>query len=237
MLRASVALFGLILLSVNPASAQTGTVPQYPRFEVSAGLGVMSRGPGEASERALTSMDFHESYGGPSMTRPHLDGLFKMEIGVTRHRSIGFLSTRGVDSTRGVRDVPGKPHESLSVRHVVRTRAIVWSYRPNGWLSVGAGPAIHRRRFTIDPPDHAAVGVRSDRSLGAVAGVNVKTRRRDGLFVHALLQYRYAGSLQSDSVPVPLGSRRVVPRENVTWPSTKIPFSHRLMAMGIGFEL
>lgn len=220
--------------SANSANAQPA--PLYPRVELSVGLTGMSRGPGEGSEQALASMGFHEGYGSRGMTQTGIDGFWKVEIGLSDRRSLGILTTRTGNRTSGVGDIPGQRNVQISTDHVVVTRAMTWSYRPNGWISFGAGPALHRRRFAIDAPLGPDVGVRSERSLGAVAGVNVKWKREHGTFAHALWQYRYAGSFRSDSVAIPVGALNRAPEQAVPWPSTKIPFSHRMLGIGFGIE-
>lgn len=220
-------------LIAAPAVAQYA--PQYPMLELSAGITGMTRGPGKGSERAVTAMGFHEGYGNRGMTRTELDGFWKIEIGVSEHRTLGILTTRVANTTRGVRDTPSPGFGSVGVQHSVITRALMWSYRPNGWMSFGAGPALHTRRFAIDAPYGPNVGVHSKRTLGAVAGVNMKWKRENGTFAHGLWQYRYAGSLSSDDVAVPIGSRNGAV-ERVPWPATRIPFSHRMIGIGIGIE-
>lgn len=221
-------------LCARTAAAQPA--PLYPRVELSVGLTGMSRGPGEGSERALAAIGFHEGYGTRGMTQTGIDGFWKVEIGTSDRRSLGILTTRTANRTSGAGDVPGRDNVQISTDHVVVTRAISWSYRPNGWISFGAGPALHRRRFAIDAPQGPDVGVRSARALGAIAGVNVKWKREHGTFAHALWQYRYAGSFRSDSVAVPVGALNRAPQQSVQWPSTRIPFSHRMLGIGFGME-
>ena len=72
------------------------------------------------------------------------------------------------------------------------------------------------------------------RSLGAVAGVNLKWKRDGGGFAHALWQYRYGGSLKAEEVNVPVHGR--LPNQSIQWPSTRIPFSHRMIGIGFGVE-
>ena len=220
-------------LSASSASAQYA--PQYPLLEVSAGITGMTRGPGKGSERAIMAMGFHEGYGNRSMTTTELNGFWKIEIGVSEHRTLGMLTTRVANSTRGVREAPSAGFGSIGVQHSVITRAVTWSYRPNGWISFGAGPAVHVRRFAIDTPYGPDVGGQSKRALGAVAGVTMKWKRENGTFAHGLWQYRYAGSLSSDDVAVPMGIRNGVP-QHAQWPATRIAFSHRMIGIGIGIE-
>ena len=220
-------------LSASSAFAQYA--PQYPLLELSAGITGMTRGPGTGSERAVMAMGFHEGYGNRGMTSTELDGFWKIEIGVAEHRTLGILTTRVANSTRGVREIPAPGFGSIGVQHSVVTRAVTWSYRPNGWISFGAGPALHTRRFAIDAPYGPNVGVQSRRGLGAVAGVNVKWKRENGTFAHGLWQHRYAGSLFADDVAIPIASRNGV-LERAQWPATRIPFSHRMIGIGIGIE-
>ena len=210
--------------------------PQYPLLEMSVGIGGMSPGPGARSEAALRSIGFHEGYGNQGMTQTDLNGFWKIEIGVSERRTLGVLTTRVANRTRGQRDLPGAGSISLATQQAVVTRAVTWSYRPNGWVSLGAGPALHTRRFSIDAPVGPDVAPQSKRGLGAVAGVNVKWKRENGTFAHALWQYRYAGTLSSDTVSVPVSARAGVPLQKVQWPSTQIPFSHRMLGFGFGIE-
>lgn len=221
-----------VCLSANSVIAQP---PLHPRVELSVGLTGMSRGPGEGSERALAAIGFHEGCRTDAMTQTGIDGFWKVEIGTSDRGSVGLLTTRTANRTTGVGDVPGHGNVQLSTDHVVVTRAITWSYRPSGWLSFGAGPALHRRRHAIGTPQGPDVGVRSERTLGAVAGVNVKWKRERGTFAHALWQYRYAGSFRSDSVAIPIDPQGRAP-QSVQWPSTPIPFSHRMIGIGVGVE-
>src|SRR5688572_30747098 len=150
-------------------SAFAQYIPQYPVLELSAGITGMTRGPGKGSERAVSAMGFHEGYGNRRMTTTDLEGFWKIEIGVSEHRTLGILTTRVANSTRGVRETPNSGSGSVGVQHAVITRAVTWSYRPNGWISFGAGPALHTRRFAIDAPYGPNVGAQSKRALGAVA--------------------------------------------------------------------
>ena len=219
-------------LLARPAAAQPPPPPQYPRLEMSVGLTVMSPGPGRGTEDALTAMGLRGGYP-PSMTQSDIQGFWKIEIGTSERRTLGILKTRVGNRTSGSAEIPGLGHAQVSADHTVVTRAVTWSYRPNGWISVGAGPALHIRRFAIRGSG-PAVGVQSRRSLGAVAGVNLKWKREGGGFAHALWQYRYAGSLTADHVEVPVHGRTTV--QHVKWPSTRIPFSHRMIGIGFGLE-
>jgi hypothetical protein len=228
-------IFVLLFGCLGATSAFGQSPPAHPVIELSIGVTGMTRGPGRASENALAAMGFHNGYPNHAMTQTGLDGFWKLEIGVSERRSLGILTTRVANRTSGIRDIAGVPSTSIGVDHTVVTRAVTWSYRPNGWISVGAGPALHVRRFAIDASSGADVGVQSKRTLGAVAGVNVKWKRENGTFAHALWQYRYAGSLRSDTVTVPVSSGRPAP-QTVQWPSMKIPFSHRMVGIGLGIE-
>ena len=226
-------LLAVLFVSETPAAAQFRSGANQPSLELSFGFTTMSRGPGGGSERAMQAIGFHPGSGEQS-TRTSLDGFWKIEIGVSRHRSLGIMTTRVRNHTYGVRRDSGRT-ASIDTRHTVVTRAVTWSYRPSGWLSVGAGPALHKRRFAIrtDGPD---AGVRSERGLGAVAGINVKFKRDNGAFMHALWQYRYAGSLRSSAVELPLPQARGAAEEYVQWPARSIPFSHRMLGIGFGLE-
>lgn len=204
----------VVLGSAGSVSAQYG-VPYDPVLEMSMGFTLMSRGPGKGLERTLVAGGFRGDYNGQA-THSGVDGFWKVDVRVGQHRSLGIMKTRVHNSTGGVRQA-GRNHESLAANHTVVTRAVTWSYRPTGWLSVGAGPAIHHRRFTIRNGG-SPTEIRSERSLGAVAGINVKFKRENGAFMHALWQYRYAGSLRSESI------------------TAKIPFSHRMLGLGVGLE-
>lgn len=192
-------------LLAHPAAAQLPPPPQHPRLEMSVGLTSMSPGPGRGTADALTKMGLHGGYV-PSMTQSHIQGFWKVEIGTSERRTLGILKTRVTNRTSGAAEIPGGGHTHVSANHTVVTRAVTWSYRPNGWISVGAGPALHIRRFAIRGSG-PAVGVQSKRSLGAVAGVNLKWKREGGGFAHVLWQYRYAGSLTTDRVDVPVHGR------------------------------
>ena len=222
-----------VCLLAKSAAAQLPP-PQYPILEMSVGIGGMSPGPGARSESALRAIGFHEGYGNQGMTHTDLNGFWKIEIGVSERRTLGVLTTRVANRTRGVSEQPNGTSVSMATHQAVVTRAVTWSYRPNGWVSFGAGPALHIRRFAVDAPLGPDVAVQSKRGLGAVAGVNVKWKRESGTFAHALWQYRYAGSLSSESVSVPITARSGP--QSIQWPSTKISFSHRMIGIGIGVE-
>jgi hypothetical protein len=219
-------------LLANSAAAQLPPPPQYPRLEMSVGLTSMSPGPGTGTEDALTAMGLHGGYAS-SMTQSDIQGFWKIEIGTSERRSLGILKTRVANRTSGSAEIPGVGYAQVSAAHTVVTRAVTWSYRPNGWISVGAGPAVHVRRFAIRGTG-PAVGVQSKRSPGAVAGVNLKWKRDGGGFAHALWQYRYAGSLTARDVDVPVYGRSA--DQHVKWLSTRIPFSHRMIGIGFGVE-
>jgi hypothetical protein len=214
------------------AAAQLPPPPQYPRLEMSVGLTTMSQGPGAGTEQALTAIGFRQDYGA-RMTQSDIQGFWKIEIGTSDRRTLGIFKSRVANRTSGSADIPGQGYAHVSAHHTVVTRAVTWSYRPNGWISVGAGPAVHLRRLAIRGAG-AAVGVQSKRSLGAVAGVNLKWKRDGGGFAHALWQYRYAGSLTAGEVSVPVHGR--LPNQSVKLPSTRIPFSHRMVGIGFGVE-
>lgn len=221
----------IVCLLAKPAAAQLPP-SEHPRLEMSIGFTGMSRGPGEGAEQGLAAMGLHRS----GMTETGLEGFWKIEIGTSDRRSVGVLTTRVRNSSRGHGDVPGAGDVHISTAHVIVTRAVTYSYRPDGWLSFGAGPALHVRRFAINAPKGPHVGVQSKRSLGAVAGVNLKWKREGGTFAHALWQYRYAGSYRSDSAAVPVWTLNRAPEQSVQWPSTRIPFSHRMVGIGFGVE-
>jgi hypothetical protein len=221
-----------VCLLPKSAAAQLSPPPLYPRLEMSVGLTTMSQGPGAGTEQALAAMGFRQDYGA-GMTQSGIQGFWKIEIGTSDRRTLGILKTRVANRTSGSADIAGQGYAQVSANHIVVTRAVTWSYRPNGWISVGAGPALHVRRLAIRGAG-AAVGVQSKSSLGAVAGVNLKWKRDGGGFAHALWQYRYAGSLTADEVNVPVHGR--LPNQSVTLPSTRIPFSHRMVGIGFGVE-
>ena len=114
------------------------------------------------------------------MTYSDVEGFWKIEIGTSDRGSIGVLKSRVANRSNGHGVTSGAVNAQINTRQIVVTRAVTWSYRPNGWISVGAGPALHVRRFVMNAPG-LNVGVLSRRSLGAVAGVNVKWKRENGM--------------------------------------------------------
>ena len=98
-------------------------------------------------------------------------------------------------------------------------------------------------KIEIGTSDRRTLGIMktrvANRTSGSVdlsgqGGVNLKWKRDGGGFAHALWQYRYAGSLMADEVNVPVHGR--LPNQTIQWPSTRIPFSHRMIGIGFGVE-
>lgn len=249
------------LLTATPVAAQTRPVApvritiaeELPHVEVSAGVTTMGGGPGRDAEREMRILHLDD----PAArfrkktlpwTQPGI-GLFgQVHLAVTPHAMIGYVVSLTQQDTHGARTAPDPtPGVLIQSSYVdahqeVKTRAIVMSLRPNGWIKVGAGPAIHERTFEIGGPQSTAGSV-ADASLGWVANGELILHREPmtydhpPFFVKVVGQYRAAGSATGNAAVVPLGkSYAGADLGNVQWPQMPLRFSHWMVGIGFGLE-
>ncbi len=227
--------YGLALGVPALAQPPTPVSREMTHLEVSVGLGAVKGGPGPQVERELTRLGLDHRDG--QLKQPHTSwvdfppAFAQIHVGVKRHMMVGALiSTFGL-STVGRAEDGGVAH----VETEVMSRAVLVSFRPNSWLRVGAGPALHRR--TVEFP--LADRIRREQSLGFVAGGDMKIVRRPmssqhpPTFGYLTAQYRGAPALRAPATWLPVGSAgRAVP-----WPGQRVRTSHWIIGVGVGFEI
>lgn len=222
----------------GPALAQPPTLisREMPRVELSVGAGSIKGGPSPHIEREMTRLGLDQRDG--LLKRPHtslsefLPVFAQVQVGVARHAMVGALvSTFGHDTVG--RDAEGG---LAHVQTAVLSRALLVSYRPNPWIRIGAGPALHRR--TVEFP--LADRVTREQRLGWVAGGDVKIVRRPLSYEHPpafgylTAQYRGAPALRVPAGPLPVSG---FDRRSVPWPGQRVRTSHWLIGVGFGFEI
>jgi hypothetical protein len=220
-----------------PALAQPPTVMsrEMPRVELSVGLGSVRGGPGPQVERELTRLGLDHREG--QAKQPHTSwvdfppAFAQVHVGVKRHMMVGALmSTFGL-STVGRADDGSVAH----VQSEVRSRALMVSYRPNPWIRIGAGPALHRRTLELPRADL----VTREQRLGWVAGADLKIVRRPLSFQHPptfgylTAQYRGSPAVHAPAASLPVGSNG----RSVLWPGQRVRTSHWIIGVGVGFEI
>jgi hypothetical protein len=207
-----------------------------PRVEMSVGVTRLFGGPGGDVERALSrlGLDHDESLLKSPRTFPRdfLPVFAQLQVGVAEHAMVGVLISGFGISTVGQAADGGRAHVDSSIV----SRALLVSYRPNPWMKIGAGPALHRRTVELLGADGPA---RSQR-LGWLGSAEVKFARRPLSYAHPpsfgyiTAQYRGAPAL-----PVPAASLAVNGRERriVSWPAQRVRTSHWMIGVGFGFEI
>ena len=221
-----------------PALAQPPTLisREMPHVAMSVVRGSVRKGPAPQVERELTRLGLNQRDGlleWPQTSFMEFPPAFaQVHVGVRRHVVVGALASTFTNSTVG-RDADG----GLAHVHTgVVSRALLVSYRPNPWIRIGAGPALHRRLVEFPLADR----VTREQRLGWVAGGDVKIRRRPLSYAHPptfgylTAQYRGAPALRLPAGPLPLSG---LEKRSVSWPSQRVRTSHWLIGVGIGFEI
>jgi len=239
----------------QPRSSPVKISTELPHVELAAGLNAMWGGAGSDSVRQLRALHLDDhSPMFPRKTLPWTQsgfGLFgQVHVAVAHNAMVGYLVSRTQQDTHGVRTAidtaPGAPMYSSAVdaHEDIKTRALIVSFRPNAWIKVGAGPALHERAFDLFAAQRAVADVGPhDSALGWVASGELKFRRAPStddhppLFGHVVAQYRAAGSAVSDTAELSLGTTYGGTNlGSVTWPATSLRFSHWMVGVGIGLE-
>jgi hypothetical protein len=234
---------------------QVTVTNELPHLELSAGLTTMAGGAGSDSARQMRALDLDDRAARfprkmPPWSQPGL-GLFAQgHIAVAEHVTIGYLVSFTQQDTHGARTatdtVPGTLIYSsyVDAHEAVRTHAVIVSLRPNAWMRIGLGPAIHERTFELrtSAPEPIVVGPR-DGALGWVAAADLKFRRapvgdlQTPGFLHLVGQYAAAGSGVSGPAVIALGSTYAGnDLGSVSWPATRLAFSHWMVGIGAGLE-
>ena len=221
-----------------PALAQPPTLisREMPHVEMSAGLGSVKGGPAAQVERQLTHLGLDQRDG--LLKRPQtslsefLPAFAQVHVGVAPNVMVGGLISTFAHSTVGRDTEGGLAHVSTGVL----SRAVVVSYRPNPWIRIGAGPALHRRTVEFPLADRL---IREQR-LGWVAGGDVKIVRRPLSYQHPptfgylTAQYRGSPSLRVPPGSLPLSG---LDRRSISWPGQRVRTSHWMIGVGVGFEI
>lgn len=228
-----------VLGCAGSASAQGALVSvseEVPRVEVSVGAAAMYGGAGADFERQFRQLGFDAPDG--RIELPHtaapapLPGVFaQAHVAAGAHAMVGFLISDVETDTEG--RPPGGA--GASMRADVLTRALILSYRPNAWLKIGAGPALHRRSagFVGHPSFR-------DDAVGWVGSGEAKFARshrsaeRRPAFGYVLGQYRRAPALDVPSMPLPAQG---VPTRARVWDAQRVRTSHWAFGVGIGLEM
>lgn len=222
----------------GPALAQPPTLisREMPRVEMSVGITHLFGGPGRDLERAMSRLGLdHDAAPLKSprtSPRDFLPVFAQLQVGVAERAMVGVLISGFGISTVGQDADGGRAHVESSIV----SRALLVSYRPNPWMKIGAGPALHRRTVEVFGMDGATRG----QQLGWLGSAEVKFARRPltydrpPAFGYITAQYRGAPALH-----VPAGSLAVsgLERRAVAWPAHRVRTSHWMIGVGVGFEI
>jgi hypothetical protein len=224
-----------LALFALPAVAQPPTLisSEMPHVELSVGLGGMTAGSGIDLERRMTDLGLVSR--ASTLTYPRttpMPGLFaQVQVGVAEHAMVGVWI--GADETK----TEGRSHAGTYARVVanVHTRALLFSYRPNPWLKLGAGPAVMRRLVAFDDGQTF-----HGKALGWVTAAEAKFARKPMTpehppgFGYVTAQYRATPgvSLPQTTLPVYSSGRATLP-----WPAERVRMSHWMFGVGVGFEI
>jgi hypothetical protein len=207
---------------------------EMPRVEASVGAGAVYGGASTQVERKFT--EFGLNHGGGLSRSPQTSPtdffpvFAQLQLGVREHTMVGYLTAGSGTDTMGRAADGGMAY----VHAATRSRALLVSYRPNPWIRVGAGPALHRRTLIVN-------GSGDDTrltTLGWVGSADVKFARRALTYEHppsygyVTAQYRGMPALR-----VPPGSLSVGDKRSLPWPGQRVGFSHWLIGVGVGFEI
>ena len=227
-----------VVALAGPALAQPPTLisREMPRAEMSVGITRLFGGPGRDLERAMSrlGLDHDEAPLKSPRTSPRdfLPVFAQLQVGVAERAMVGFLISSFGTSTVGQAADGARAHAESSVV----SRAVLLSYRPNPWMKIGAGPALHRRTVEVFGGD----GATREQQLGWIGSAEIKfarrplTYERPPTFGYITAQYRGAPALH-----VPAGSLAVNGRDRrvVSWPAQRVRTSHWMIGVGVGFEI
>jgi len=218
-----------------PALAQPSTVSRaMPYVELSIGAGGVRGGAAVQVEREFTRLGL--DHGNALVKSPHtspadfIPVFAQLQLGVRRHTMVGLLTSgNGTDTTGRAAD-----GAMAYVHAATRSRALLVSYRPNPWIRIGAGPALHRRTLVV----YGSGSETRVQRLGWIGSADVKFARKPLTYQHppsfgyVSAQYRGMPALY-----VPPGSLSVGDRRSLPWPGQRVGFSHWLIGVGVGFEI
>jgi hypothetical protein len=162
-------------------------------------------------------------------------GSVQTHIGVLHYATIGGYLGIVANQTSGMTEQRG-----LVLAHsTITTGALILSFRPNPWLKIGAGPALHDRRFSFDDGRGKGLDATEDARLGWVASGEAKFARHawtadhPPAFGYAMVQYRSIAPLGTAAATVSVLSSR---GPAIEWPSSLLQFSHWILGFGLGVE-
>ena len=231
-----------LVVCAVPALAQPTLIrDEPPHVELSVGVaGMISPGPGTDIEREMRRLHLDFGDGRRAMPVTELPtlvpgGSVQTHIGVLPHATIGGYLGIVANQTSGMTEQRG-----LVLAHsTITTGALIVSFRPNPWLKIGAGPALHDRRFSFDDGRGKALDATEDARLGWVASGEAKFARHawtadhPPAFGYAMVQYRSIAPLRTAAAAVPVLSSR---GPAIDWPSSLLHFSHWILGFGVGVE-
>ena len=229
-----------LLGGVTRAVAQPGVVTvsdEMPRVEISVGAAALEQGPGRDFERQFTALGFDAPDGRtktPHTAPPSLlpGVLAEVHVASGAHTMVGVIISDLKTETEG-RAADGG--QAVMVAAVL-TRGLVVSFRPNPWLKIGAGPALHRRSAGFQ--GGAETGAEA---LGWLASGEAKFARgkrapgRPPAFGYAIAQYHDAPPLSVPAMTTPVIGRTQM--SVLTWPPQTVRTSHWMFGLGVGFEI
>jgi hypothetical protein len=250
-----------IFLSASAAAAQSRTPgarnitisDELPHLELAIGLTTMAGGPGRDAEREMRALHLDDVAAAfrrkaPPWTQPGIGWFGQVHVALSDHTMLGYIVSTAQQDTHGARTAPDNTPGLLvqssyvNAHQDVKTRALIMSLRPNSWLKVGVGPAVHERTFELQGPQSTAVSV-ADGALGWVAHGQLILHREPMTYDHppflvtAIAQYRAAGAAIGDGKVISLGtSFKGTDLGNVDWPATPLHFSHWMVGLALGLE-
>ncbi|SRR6266568_490157 len=212
-----------------------------PHVELSAGVaGMMSAGPGTDVVHEMRRLHLDFGDGRRDMPLTELPSLVpgasvQTHVGISRHATIGGYLGLVANQTSGMTQNRGL----VLARSTITTTALVVSFRPNPWLKIGAGPALHDRQFSFDDGRGKALDKTEEASLGWLASGEAKFARHawtaDHLprFAYVMAQYRSIEPLRPPAATVPV---LFAHEPAIDWPSSSLRYSHWILGFGMGLE-
>ena len=211
-----------------------------PLVSVGVGLTTLSGGPADASESTLRAIGFDDSRGSESMPSTYraLAPYIEVELGVSGKFGANIHLGKVRNHTLGHKNVPGAVTAAeLETNHEILTTAFFAVYRLNEYVDILGGPAIFRKRLTLDPLSGSSLPPFEKTDVGWAAGTELTFINRLPYYGSVSIQYRHAGSLAIPETTVDLGDSAGKPFGTVVWPASSIGFSHWAFAVGGGFYI
>ena len=230
------------LVTARAAWAQPPTLEldEMPHVELSVGVGAMFNGPGKDIEQPLRLLHLDQPDGRQAMPSTQLPSLVPGAFAVghfalARHVTLGFFIGVVESETTGRATGGGE----VIADATVQTEALVLSFRPNPWLRLGAGPALHERQLRFDAPLGTHIDEADENALGWMALADAKFARRPGsegrppTFGYVTTQYRSVPPLSSPPATLPI---LFTNGATIAWPGGSLRYSHWMVGFGGGVE-